>query len=93
MSLASLKTDFSARLLRGGNQLAECREDNLKLLVVLMFERTDFAVFGKAPYVSPNRLIQDFRRHLVELREIGIKHDLLTANQIDSALDDFDGHN
>ena len=42
--LVSLKSDLTARLFRRGNQLAERREDNLKLLIILSFERIDFAV-------------------------------------------------
>src|SRR5437588_11578281 len=42
--LVSLKSDLTARLFRCGDQLAERREDNLKILVILLFERIDFAV-------------------------------------------------
>ena len=40
--------------------------------------------------VSAHGLIEDFRRHAIETREVGIEHHALSANHADKRLGVFD---
>lgn len=55
-----------------------------------MFRQLKHEIFREPAFVAGNLLIQTFGRYAVQLREIEVDHDLLTANQIDSSLDELD---
>ena len=48
-------------------------------------------VFGKPFEIAQNLLVEALGRHFIESRQINVDHDLVSANQIDSPLDEFNG--
>jgi hypothetical protein len=60
----------------------------------LLFGELEHEVFGEAVEVAAYGQVEVAGRHLVELGEIGeigVQHDLLAADEVDPAFDQFDG--
>lgn len=56
-------------------------------LVALLLRELEHEIFGKAIAIPPYRLIQYFGLDLIKIRECGIKHHAMTAQNDNRAVD------
>jgi hypothetical protein len=69
--------------------VSKARQGHETLLEASFGVWTRGAIIRKPLFISSNLLVQSFGRYAVKFRQIAIKHDLMTPNEIDFVLDHF----